>query len=404
MLHPRKALSLFTRLTGRTGIILLSVFLNFAGFTLIIPVLPFSVAHYVAASDIAFWVSLILAIFALCSFVAAAVLGAISDRYGRRPVLLLSLFGSAIGFAVFGIGGALWVLVLGRIIEGLTAGSISAIYAYVADTYPPAERGSAFGMLGVAGGLGFMLGPVLGGLLGQISLSAPLYGAAGLALLNALLVQCCMPESHPPEKRRTRLTWDQFNAIGQLARTLRDQHLRLLFAVVFCFAFGSVVLQSNLAVLLKELLAFNPADIGFVLASIGIMDIVSQGMVATRLLPRFGERRVASAGLLINSLGLFLLVLLTHYPVLPLLICGIALLTFGDGLFQPSVSAMIADAAPAGRQGEVQGANQAQQSIARMFGPLASAGLYSIVAGAPYGVAAIVMFLAAGALWRRWSV
>ncbi len=403
MSHPRKSPPLFKRLTSRTGIVLMSVFLNFAGFTLIIPVLPFSVARYAAQPDIAFWVALILAIYALCSFVAAPVLGAMSDRYGRRPVLMLSLCGSAIGFAVFGIGGALWVLVLGRIIEGLTAGSISAIYAYVADTYSSAERGPAFGMLGVAGGLGFMLGPVLGGLLGQVSLSAPLYGAAGLALLNAVLVQCCMPESHPPEKRSTRLNWDQFNAIGQLVSALRDRHLRLLFAVVSCFAFGSVVLQSNLAVLLKELLAFDTSAIGFVLASIGVMDIVSQGLVATRLLPRFGERRVASAGLFINGLGLILLALLTLYPVLPLLVCGIVLFTFGDGLFQPSVSAMIADAAPAGRQGEVQGANQAQQSIARMFGPLASAWLYGVFAGAPYAVAAIVVMLAAGALWVRSS-
>jgi DHA1 family tetracycline resistance protein-like MFS transporter len=383
-----------------TRIIFISVFLNFAGFTLIIPVLPFSVARYVAAADVAFWVSLILAVYALCSFVAAPVLGAMSDRYGRRPVLLLSLCGSALGFAVFGVGGALWVLVLGRVLEGLTAGSISAMYAYVADTHAPAERGPAFGMLGVAGGLGFMLGPVLGGLLGQVSLSAPLYGAAGLALLNALLVHLRMPESHPAENRSTRLRWGQFNAIGQLAGALRDRHLRLLFATVFCFACGSVVMQSNLAVLLKDLLAFNPASIGLVLAGIGVMDIVSQGLVATRLLPRFGERRVATSGLFINGLGLVLLALLAKFPALPLLICGIAMFTFGDGLFQPSVSALIADAAPAGRQGEVQGANQAQQSIARMFGPLASAWLYGLSNSAPYAVAAIVVFWAAGATIR----
>lgn len=388
----------------RTGIIFISVFLNFAGFTLIIPVLPFSVGRYVAAPDVAFWVSLILAVYALCSFVAAPVLGAMSDRYGRRPVLLLSLCGSALGFAVFGVGGALWVLVLGRVIEGLTAGSISAMYAYVADTHPPAERGPAFGKLGVAGGLGFMLGPVLGGLLGQVSLSAPLYGAAGLALLNAVLVHLYMSESHPPVKRSTRLHSGQFNAIGQLAAAFSDRHLRLLFSVVFCFAFGSVVLQSNLAVLLKDLLAFNPAAIGLVLAGIGVMDIVSQGLVATRLLPRFGERRMATSGLFINGLGLVLLALLAKFPVLPLLLCGIAMFTFGDGLFQPSVSALIADAAPAERQGEVQGANQAQQSIARMLGPLASAWLYGLSAGAPYAVAAIAVFVSAATLWRSGQV
>lgn len=404
MHHSPSASSFATRFTaifkGRSGILLLSVFLNFAGFTLIIPVLPFSVARYVAPGEVAFWVALILAVHALCSFVAAPMLGALSDRHGRRPVLLLSLCGSAIGFAVFGIGGALWVLLLGRVMEGLTAGSIATLYAYVADTHAPAECGPAFGLLGVAGGLGFMLGPVLGGLLGQCSLSAPLYGASALALVNVWLVQRYLPESWPAGKRSARARGGRFNAISPLAQALRERRLRLLFGVVFCFAFGSVVLQSNLAVMLKDVLAFGPAAIGFVLAGIGVMDIISQGLVATWLLPRFGEQRVATAGLLINAGGLLLLALLGMFPVLPLLAGGIAMFTFGDGLFQPSVSALIADAAPGGRQGEVQGANQAQQSIARMGGPLASAWLYGLHAAAPYAVAATVVLLAA-ALGRR---
>lgn len=396
--HP---VSFFSRFKGRLGIVALSVFLNFAGFTLIIPVLPFSVARYVAAADVAFWVSLILSVYALCSFIAAPVLGALSDRYGRRPVLLLSLCGSAAGFAVFGIGGALWVLVLGRLIEGFTAGSISALYAWVADTHGPTERGAAFGMLGAAGGLGFMCGPVLGGVLGQLSLSAPLYGAACLALLNALLVYLRMPESHPHDRRSVRLHWGQFNAIGQLAGALRVPAVRPLFGVVCCFAFGSTVMQSNLAVLLKDVLAFGPAAIGLVLAGIGVMDILSQGLAAPRLLPRFGERQVAAAGLLVNGLGLAALALLAYHPAMPLLVCGIALFTFGDGLFQPSASALIANAAPDGKQGSIQGANQAQQSMARMGGPLAGAWLYGLSAGAPYALAALAVLSAAATLRAR---
>jgi len=392
--------SFLARLGGRTGIIAVSVFFNFAGFTLIIPVLPFSVARYVAAPSIAWWVSLILALYSLCSFIAAPVLGALSDRFGRRPVLLFSLCGSALGFAVFGVGGGLWVLVLGRVIEGLTAGSISALYAYVADTHLPAERGPAFGMLGAAGGLGFMVGPVLGGALGQVSLSAPLYGAAALALLNCVLIWSCMPESHPPTSRSARLQWGQFNAVGQLLRALRAPRLRLLFAVVFCFALGGTVLQANLTVLLKDLLAFQPAGIGLVLAGVGVMDIVSQGFAAPWLQTRFGERRVAAAGLVINGLGLATIALLPLHAAVPLLVGGIAVFTFGDGLFQPSASALISNAAPAQRQGEVQGANQAQQAIARTAGPLAAAWLYGVGAGAPYAVAAVIV-LAAGAVLCR---
>lgn len=392
--------SLFARLGGRTGVIAVSVFFNFAGFTLIIPVLPFSVARYVAAPDIAWWVSLILALYSLCSFVAAPVLGALSDRFGRRPIMLVSLCGSALGFAVFGVGGALWVLVLGRVIEGLTAGSISALYAYVADTHGPAERGPAFGMLGAAGGFGFMVGPVLGGALGQVSLAAPLYGAAALALLNCVLVWFCMPESHPHASRAVRLHWGRFNAVGQLLRALREPRLRLLFAVVFCFALGGTVLQANLTVLLKDLFAFQPAGIGLVLAGVGVMDIVSQGFAAPWLQTRFGERRVAAAGLVVNGLGLAMIALLPLHAAVPLLVAGIAVFTFGDGLFQPSASALISNAAPAQRQGEVQGANQAQQAIARTAGPLAAAWLYGAGAGAPYAVAAVIV-LAAGVVLSR---
>ncbi len=390
-----------SRLFDRDGLILVSVFLNFAGFTLIGPVLPFSVARYVAAPHVAFWVSLILSSYALCSFVAAPVLGAMSDRFGRRPIMLLSLLGSALGFVVFGLGGALWVLVLGRVIEGLTAGSISAMYAYVADTNAPEDRGPAFGRLGAAGGLGFMLGPVLGGLLSGISLSAPLYGAAVLALLNAVWVWFALPESHPAESRSTGLKLAQFNVFGQLGTALRNPMLRLLFAVVFCFALGSTVMQSNLAVMLRDVLTFTPAKIGLVMFGIGVMDIVSQGLAAPRLLPGLGEGRVAVIGLLINGAGLALLAGLSIWPVLPLLVAGIACFTFGDGLFQPSVSAMISQAAPAGKQGEVQGANQSQQSIARMGGPLASAWLYGIFAGVPYLTAAILVLLAAATLALR---
>lgn len=393
--------SLFARLAGRTGIIAVSVFFNFAGFTLIIPVLPFSVARYVAAPGIAWWVSLILALYSLCSFVAAPVLGALSDRFGRRPVMLFSLCGSALGFVVFGVGGALWVLVLGRVIEGLTAGSIAALYAYVADTHPPAERGPAFGLLGAAGGLGFMIGPVLGGALGQLSLSAPLYGAAAVALLNCVLIWFCMPESHPRSRRSTRLHWGQFNAAGQLLRALREPRLRPLFATVFCFALGGTVLQANLTVLLKDLLAFQPADIGLVLAGVGVMDIVSQGCAAPWLQARFGERRVAAAGLVINGLGLAAVALLPLHAAVPLLVVGIAVFTFGDGLFQPSASALISNAAPTERQGEVQGANQAQQAIARTAGPLAAAWLYGVAPGAPYAVAAFIVLLAGVVLSRE---
>jgi MFS transporter, DHA1 family, tetracycline resistance protein len=385
-------------LAGRTGIIAVSVFLNFAGFTIIIPVLPFSIGRYVPEGDVAAYVSIVLAIYALCSFIAAPFLGAMSDRFGRRPILIFSLLGSALGFVVFGIGGALWVLVLGRIIEGLTAGSISAMYAYVADTHPPEKRGAAFGLLGAAGGLGFMCGPALGGLLGQISLSAPLFGAAVVMVANALWVVFAVPESHAADRRASHLDWRQLNPLGALTMVLGDRRLRLLFGLAFCFFGAAVLMQSNFSVFLKDVLGFDVGGIGWVLFGVGLVDILSQGFIAPRLLDRLPEGRVAIAGLAINGIGFLALAALTVMPHLWLLVLGMGVLTLGDGLVQPALNAMISKAAPANQQGRVQGANQSQQAIARMVGPLASAALYAGFAAAPY-IAGGVIVLAEAALF-----
>ncbi len=149
----------FPRTRGTLIVVAVTVFLNVAGFTLILPVIPFLVGRYVATELIGLYVGLIVSVFALCAFCTAPVLGSLSDHYGRRPILILSLLGSAAGYVVFGVGGALWVLFAGRIIDGLTAGSIGTMYAFVADYYPPDERGRVYGLLGAVGGLGFMLGP-----------------------------------------------------------------------------------------------------------------------------------------------------------------------------------------------------------------------------------------------------
>src|SRR5579862_7784680 len=164
--------------------ITVSMFLNFLGFTIILPVIPFLVARYVPADQVGLFVGIIIAAYALCQFIAAPALGALSDRYGRRPILLVSLIGTVVGYVVFGIGGALWILFVGRIIDGLTGGNVSTMYAYVADISEPKDRGRLYGRLGAAGGFGFVVGPAVGGLVAQVSLSAPLYLAAGVTLLN----------------------------------------------------------------------------------------------------------------------------------------------------------------------------------------------------------------------------
>jgi len=381
---------------GALIVVTVSVFLNFTGFTLILPVIPFLVAQYVSPEQLGLYVGLIVSAFALCAFCAAPVLGALSDRYGRRPILMLSLLGSAIGYFIFGLGGALWILFLGRIIDGLTAGNVSTIYAYVADTFAPDERGRVYGLLGAVGGLGFMLGPVAGGMLGAFFPAAPLFAAAALTLGNIAWVYFALPESVTRAATPPVWRWRQLNPLAQLAHVLGIAALRVPFAAAFSFFLAGTMLQSNFAVYLKDVLQFGPIGIGWILFTVGVMDIVSQGLLTRALLPRVGADVLALTGLAVNAIGFALIASLVFMPRVEFLLASIVIFTLGDGLFQPSISATIANAAPADAQGLVQGANQSQQALARMLGPLVAAVLSPFSVSAPYwigGVIAITGFL-----------
>jgi DHA1 family tetracycline resistance protein-like MFS transporter len=353
-------------------------------------VIPFLVGDYVSSEQVGLYVGLIVSAFALCAFCAAPVLGALSDRYGRRPILMLSLLGSAIGYFIFGLGGALWILFLGRIIDGLTAGNISAIYAYVADTFAPAERGRVYGLLGAVGGLGFMLGPVAGGMLGAIFPAAPLFAAAALTLGNIAWVYFALPESVTRAATPPVWRWQQLNPLAQLAHVLGIAALRVPFAAAFSFFLAGTMLQSNFAVYLKDVLQFGPIGIGWILFTVGVMDIVSQGLLTRALLPRVGADVLARTGLAVNAIGFALIACLVLVPRVEFLLASIVIFTLGDGLFQPSISATIANAAPADAQGLVQGANQSQQALARMLGPLVAAVLSPFSVSAPYWIAGLI--------------
>ena len=386
------------RVKGSVIVAAVSVFLNFTGFTLILPVMPFLVGDYVAPDQVGLYVGLIFSVFGLCAFFASPVLGALSDRYGRRPILIGSLLGGALGYLIFGIGGALWVLFAGRVIAGLTAGNISTIYAYVADTFAPAERGRVYGLLGAIGGAGFMLGPVAGGLLGAISPSAPLFAAAALTLGNALWVTVALPESIAPGARHAAWQWRQLNPFGQLTHVLRLVPMRVPLAVSFLFFFAAAILYSNFSVFLSRVMQLGPQGIGWTLFAVGVMDIISQGLLTRLLLPRFGAERLAGLGLTVNAIGFAMIACLVFVPSIEFMFATIIVVTLGDGLFQPSMSGIIANAAPPDAQGLVQGANQSQQSLSRTLAPLLAGALSPLSITAPYWVGALIVATAVGVL------
>jgi MFS transporter, DHA1 family, tetracycline resistance protein len=374
--------------------ILFTMFLNFVGFSILIPVIPFLVQKYIPAHQanlVGLYTGLLMASYAICQFLAAPGLGVLSDYAGRRPILLLSLFGSVIGYLFLGFGGSLFILFIGRIIDGLTGGNISTVYAYVADITHPADRGKIYGLLGAAGGFGFMIGPVIGGVLGTYHLHLPFFVAASVTLLNMIWGFFVLPESLQRQHRSLKIELSHLNPFASFHLIAKIPRLRYLFLVGFLFFFPLINYQTTNALFMKDVLHYGPEGIGLLLFVVGVVDIFAQGYLSHILLPKWGEFKTCMVGLLIVTLGGIFLSLVQLVPLTVFMYISIIVFIIGDGLTEPALSGLIANSADQKIQGRVQGANQSMQSFARIVGPLYSGITYSFGSNIPY-VSSLVFF------------
>ncbi len=374
-----------------------SAFLAVIGIGIIIPVIPFIVQQYMPNADvktIALNVGLLTSIYSLCQFFAAPGLGALSDKYGRRPILLLCLIGSAIGYILFGIGGSLAVLFIGRIIDGLTGGDISTMFAYIADVTKPEDRGKLFGFLGATVGVGFMIGPSIGGLMAHISLSAPFYLAAAVTLLNAAFGYFVLPESLKKEHRMTDFSIHHLNPFTQLQSVLSNVTIRTLLFLGFFYFLPFAQLQGIGGVFSKDVLHWDPGNIGLMFLVVGIVDILTQGVFSQKLMSRFGELKLMIGGLAITGVSYALNASNAWFHSSPFAYFTVIIFAFGGGLIEPALGSLISRAASPREQGRVSGANQSLQSITRIIGPLLAAFLYGIGTSVPYIVCAILSVVA----------
>lgn len=385
---------------GTRSFILITAFLNLAGIGIINPVYPFIVGKYTARTDTAFVIALLFTSYSLCQFIAVPTLGALSDRFGRRPVLLISLLGSAAGYLIFGIGGALWVLFAGRIIDGITGGNLASIYAYAADISEPQNRTKFFGLIGAFAGMGFVIGPALGGLLYTITkvYEAPLYFAAIVTLANTAWGYFVMPESLPVE-RREKIKFTRLNPLTQLRDAFSLPQLRLLFLGVFLWTLDFAMLQSNLSFLTEDRLGWQPEGTSAIFFVVGLVGILVQGILIRRLLPAFGEGKLAIAGLISMSIGFVLIAVVTATAFVPLLFIAILFTAGGNGLLTPSLTGLLSQSVGAREQGRVQGGSQSVQALGRVIGPLWGGWTYgSIGPASPYLSGAVGLLLSAGAV------
>lgn len=386
-------------------VLLLATFLDLFGIGILQPVLPFLVGRY-THNHIATYVGVITALFAFCEFVSSPTLGLLSDRHGRRPVLLLSMAGSVVGYLFLGFGQALWILFLGRIIDGLTAGNISTIFACVADITPPRLRAKRYGMIGGAIGLGFIVGPAIGGFAARWGLSAPMYLAAGLCLFNFLWAYFVFPETLVRSPRRATsplhaaFRWADANPLAAFKGIGANAGLRsLLLASMFHFlAFAQ--LQGNITVYFKDVLSWNAAQLGSVFLMVGIADFVTQGYLVSRLHRVFDERRLSVIGLGIAGAMYLVFASLMWFHIAGEVYVAYLIYAFGKGLFEPSMSSLVSKAAADGEQGKAQGGYQGLQSLTRVVGPVTAAVFYGVWRGLPYLVCAGLTFVSVVLFWR----
>ncbi|NOU68939.1 MFS transporter [Paenibacillus sp. LMG 31461] len=382
---------------------LISVFLCGIGFSIIAPVVPFLVQPYTSSpGEQAIIVTLLTSVYALCVFFAAPILGVLSDKYGRRPLLLLCLTGSAIGYFVFGMGGALWVLFVGRIIEGITGGSISTIFAYFADIIPPEQRTKYFGWVSAVVGIGTVIGPTVGGLLAKFGYSAPMFVGAIITVLNVVYGFFFMPESLNKNNRLKEISLVKLNPFTQLAHILAMKNLQRLFISAFLLWIPNGSLQAVFSQFTLDTFSWKPVLIGLMFSIMGVQDIISQGFIMPKLLMKSSDKQIAILGMVSEIIGYCLIALSALFSFYPLFIIGMFIFGFGDSIFGPSFNGMLSKSVDASEQGRIQGGSQSIQALARMIGPIVGGQIYvSLGHAAPAIMGMILIAAAVAVLYRR---
>jgi MFS transporter, DHA1 family, tetracycline resistance protein len=377
--------------------IVITVALDMLAIGIIIPVLPKLIEAFVDGNTVraAKYVGLFSTLFAAIQFIVSPILGALSDRFGRRRVVLLSNLGLGLDYIVMALAPTLAWLFLGRIIAGITSASVSTAGAYIADVTPPEQRAQKFGMLGAAFGFGFVIGPALGGLLGAIDLRYPFWAAAAMSLLNFCYGYFVLPESLKPENRSP-FSWARANPIGSLKLLLGNRQLWSFGSAIFFSQLAHTVLPAVFVLYAGNRYGWGPWQVGMILTAVGVASMMVQGGLVRPFVKHMGERNAAIIGLFCGCAAL------AWYGTAwtgPLVWVGVPIAAFW-GLFNATSQSIMSKNVTAMEQGKLQGANTSILALANMIGPslFAYAFAHGIDSRFGYYLPGLAFWLAAGFL------
>lgn len=365
------------------------------GFGMVIPILPFYITHLGASGSA---MGALMATYAIMQFIFAPIWGSLSDRYGRKPILMLGVLGNVIAQLLFGLSTELWMLFASRILAGLlSSATLPTAQAYISDSTSHKNRSGGMGILGAAMGIGMVLGPGIAGWLAEFSLSFPFFLASGLSTIALLLVWIVLPESLPVERRISGPSQAKGPRFGQMWTALKSP-IGFLFAIGFLLSFGLTNFESIFGLYALYRFEYGPRQVGILLTMIGLISAIAQGGLTGPVTRRWGESRVIKAALLGSAIG-FPLMLTANSYLTVLITIGVFILS--NSMLTPAVSSLISKRATTG-QGMTLGLNNSFMSLGRSVGPLLAGFLFDIHINLPYIFGGLIMF--AGFLTSLWKM
>jgi len=388
------------RFSPALGFILVTAFLDVMALGIIIPVLPALIVEFTGSdADAGLWNGIMVALWPGMQFLFSPVIGSLSDRYGRRPVLLISAAGLAADFVVMALAPNMWWLALGRILGGITSSSFTTTFAYMADITEPEHRSRAYGLIGAAYSAGFVAGPVVGGLLGEYGPRLPFWAAAGLAAAAFVYGLLVIPESLKPDLRMA-FSWRRANPFGSLRLLRSHADLSGLAIIYFLIYVAHNVFAAVFVLYAGRRFGWSILEVGLALALWGVLDVIVQALLVGPVVKRLGDRGTMIFGLVFGALGLLLL---GYAPTGELFILGIFVSALW-GFAMPTVQSLMTQRVGASEQGQLQGANQSVASLASAGAPIFFGWIYGLSVGpgavweepgAAFYMAGAVLFLAA---------